>query len=163
MAKALKTNVARILEAAGISHELLGYDAADGDIDAAAVAKKIGEEPGALFKTLVGRTDKGVFVFCIPGDRELDLKKAAHAAEGKKVELVAVKDLLPLTGYVRGGCSPVGMKRPYPLFLDKTSETRKTVIVSGGRIGTQIRLAPADLARITGAELVDLTVGEEPS
>jgi Cys-tRNA(Pro)/Cys-tRNA(Cys) deacylase len=163
MAKALKTNVARILEAAGIYHEVIGYDAADGDIDATAVAKKIGVEPGALFKTLVGRTDKGIFVFCVPGDRDLDLKKAAHAAGGKKLELLAVKELLPLTGYVRGGCSPIGMKKPYPLFIDSSAKGRDLVVVSGGRIGIQIRIDPKDLIRITGAEFADLSVGANPA
>jgi len=153
-----KTNAVRLVEAKGIAHEIFTYEAEDGVIDAAGVAGKLGLDPSSLFKTLVARAERNVYVFCIPGDAELDLKKAAKAAGEKKVELAAVKELLPLTGYVRGGCSPVGMKKAYPLFIDETAELFDAVVVSGGAIGMQIRLAPADLVALTGAVLADLTV-----
>ncbi len=158
MTKHQKTNAVRLVEAKGIAHEIFTYEAEDGVIDAAGVAGKLGLDPSSLFKTLVARAERNVYVFCIPGDAELDLKKAAKAAGEKKVELAAVKELLPLTGYVRGGCSPVGMKKAYPLFIDETAELFDAVVVSGGAIGMQIRLAPADLVALTGAVLADLTV-----
>jgi Cys-tRNA(Pro)/Cys-tRNA(Cys) deacylase len=149
--KRQKTNALRILETAGIAHEVYTYDAADGRIDAAAVAEKLGKNPNEFFKTLVARGGKNIYVFCIPGDGELDLKKAARAAGEKKIELVAVKELLPLTGYVRGGCSPVGMKKAYPLFLDAQAEGRDRIIISGGAIGVQVSLDPRELVKIIGA------------
>jgi Cys-tRNA(Pro)/Cys-tRNA(Cys) deacylase len=160
MAKNQKTNVARLLEAAGISHELYTYDASDGKIDVNAVAEKLKKDPSEFFKTLVARGGKNIYVFCIPGNAELDLKKAARAAGEKKIELVAVKELLPLTGYVRGGCSPIGMKKKYPLFLDAQAEGRGRIIVSAGLIGVQVSLAPADLLAITGACTADLTAND---
>jgi Cys-tRNA(Pro)/Cys-tRNA(Cys) deacylase len=157
--KKQKTNVIRLLEAAGITHEVYTYDAADGKIDAASVAEKLGKNPSELFKTLVARGGKNIYVFCIPANGELDLKKAALAAGEKKIELVQVKELLPLTGYVRGGCSPIGMKKKYPLFLDARAEGRDRIIVSGGLIGVQVSLPPADLPGITGASTADLCAG----
>ncbi|MDR3201440.1 MAG: Cys-tRNA(Pro) deacylase [Spirochaetales bacterium] len=154
--KKQKTNVIRLLEAAGIAHEVYTYDASDGKIDAAAVAEKLGKAPSEFFKTLVARGGKNIYVFCVPGNGELDLKKAAQAAREKKIELVAVKELLPLTGYVRGGCSPIGMKKKYPLFLDAQAEGRGRIIVSGGLVGVQVSTAPADLLAITGASTADL-------
>ena len=107
MTKHQKTNAVRLVEAKGVAHEIFTYEAEDGVIDAVGVAEKLGLDPASLFKTLVARAERNVYVFCIPGNEELDLKKAAKAAGEKRVELVAVKELLPLTGYVRGGCSPV--------------------------------------------------------
>jgi Cys-tRNA(Pro)/Cys-tRNA(Cys) deacylase len=151
MAKHQKTNAIRILEAAGITHEVYTYDAADGKIDVKAVAEKLGKSPSEFFKTLVARGGKNIYVFCVPGGAELDLKKAAKAAGEKKIELAAVKELFPLTGYVRGGCSPVGMKKQYPLFVDIQAQGRDRIIVSGGAIGVQVSLAPENLLRVTGA------------
>jgi Cys-tRNA(Pro)/Cys-tRNA(Cys) deacylase len=156
MAKQIKTNAVRLLEAAGIPHSVLVYDPSDGRIDAASVAEKLGESPGALFKTLVARAERNIYVFCIPGNAELDLKKAARAAGQKKIELIAVKELLPLTGYVRGGCSPLGMKKAYPLFVDADAGDREYIVISGGALGIQIRLGPGDLLTITGAATADL-------
>jgi len=158
VAKHQKTNAVRLLEAKGIAHEIFTYEAEDGVIDAVGVAGKLGLDPSSLFKTLVARAERNVYVYCIPGNAELDLKKAAKAAGEKKVELVAVKELLPLTGYIRGGCSPVGMKKAYPLFLEETAVLFDAVVVSGGAVGMQIRLAPTDLADLTGAVFADLTV-----
>lgn len=158
MTKHQKTNAVRLVEAKGVAHEIFTYEAEDGVIDAVGVAEKLGLDPASLFKTLVARAERNVYVFCIPGNEELDLKKAAKAAGEKRVELVAVKELLPLTGYVRGGCSPVGMKKAFPLFLDETAELFDSVIVSGGAVGLQIRLAPADLVALTGAVFADLAV-----
>ena len=109
----------------------------------------------------MARAANNVYVFCIPGNGELDLKKAARAAGEKKIELAAVKDLLPLTGYVRGGCSPLGMKKAHPLFIDAAAEGRESVVISGGAVGIQVRLDPRDLMRISGAVPADLTTGPD--
>jgi Cys-tRNA(Pro)/Cys-tRNA(Cys) deacylase len=151
-----KTNAIRILEAAGISHTVYTYSAGDGRIDAAAVAEKLGKNLSEFFKTLLTRGGRNIYVFCIPGSEELDLKKAAKAAGEKKIDLTAVRELVPLTGYVRGGCSPVGMKKHYPLFIDACARDRERIIVSGGAIGIQVSLAPGDLLSVTGARYADL-------
>jgi Cys-tRNA(Pro)/Cys-tRNA(Cys) deacylase len=151
-----KTNAIRILEAGGIAYTVYTYSAADGRIDVAAVAEKLGKDPSEFFKTLLTRGGKNIYVFCIPGSGELDLKKAAKAAGEKKIDLTAVRELVPLTGYVRGGCSPVGMKKRYPLFIDACAEGREKIIVSGGAIGVQVSLAPGDLLRLTGARYASL-------
>jgi Cys-tRNA(Pro)/Cys-tRNA(Cys) deacylase len=158
-----KTNAIRILEAAGIEHTIYTYDAGDGKIDLGAVAEKIGKSPSELFKTLVARGGKNIYVFCVCGVGELDLKKAAKAAGEKKIELAAVRELLPLTGYVRGGCSPVGMKKNYPVFIDAQAEGRDRIIVSGGAIGVQVSLAPEDLLCLTSARFADLCAGGSSS
>jgi Cys-tRNA(Pro)/Cys-tRNA(Cys) deacylase len=157
MLKNQKTNVVRLLEAAGISHEVYTYDTCDGRIDVAAVAEKLGKDPADFFKTLVARSGRNIYVFCIPGGGELDLKKAARAAGVKKIELVAVKELLPLTGYVRGGCSPLGMKKIYPLFIDTQAEGRGRIIVSAGAVGIQVSVSPEDLIGLTCAVIAGLT------
>ena len=153
----IKTNASRILEAAGIKHILREYDVTDGKIDGPSVARKVGVEPERVFKTLVtvGKA-RGVLVFVIPVSFELDLKKAAAAADEKFVEMIKAKDLEPLTGYVHGGCSPVGMKKPYPLFIEETATLHDTIVVSAGRVGSQMELSPEDLARETGATFADL-------
>jgi Cys-tRNA(Pro)/Cys-tRNA(Cys) deacylase len=156
-----KTNAIRILEATGIAHTVYTYSAGDGKIDVASVAEKLGKAPSEFFKTLLARGGKNIYVFCIPGGGELDLKKAAKAAGEKKIELTAVRELLPLTGYVRGGCSPVGMKKRYPVFIDDQAENREWIIVSGGMPGVQVSLAPGDLLRLTGARYASLCAGED--
>jgi len=153
-----KTNVIRILENKRIPHQVLVYDPSDGRIDALSVAGKLGEAPENLFKTLVGRSEEGVEVFCIPGPAELDLKKAARAAGAKKVELVSVKELQPLTGYVRGGCSPIGMKKAYPLYIDTACTQHEYIVISGGALGVQVRISPQDLLALTGAVQANLCV-----
>ncbi len=154
----MKTNATRILEAKHIPHEQISYDNSDGAIDAIAVADKIGAEHEQVFKTLVARGDKtGLCVFCIPGPFELDLKKAATASGNKKVELIAVKELLPLTGYIRGGCSPIGMKKQYPTWIDETAQLYERIYVSAGAHGAQLLIAPSYLADVVDASFADLT------
>jgi Cys-tRNA(Pro)/Cys-tRNA(Cys) deacylase len=152
-----KTNALRILDAAGVPYSVHEYDPSDGQIDGLSVAAKIGREPENVFKTLVtaGKTS-GLNVFVIPVEYELDLKKVAAAAGDKYIELIKAKDLEPQTGYVHGGCSPVGMKKQFPTFIEETAQLLETIIVSAGRIGLQAELAPDALAAVTGAEFCDL-------
>jgi len=147
-----KTNAARILDAAGVRYELREYEIDEADLSAPRVADAIGMPPEQVFKTLVVRGDrKGVLLACIPANSELDLKALACASGNKKVELVAVKEVLGLTGYIRGGVSPIGARKPYPLYLDETAEIWDLISVSAGLRGLQMLLSPADLARITTA------------
>ena len=157
MAKQAKTNVMRVLDKAGVHYLPHYYDCADGAIDGVSVAHKLGQDPAAVFKTLVTRGGKsGFFVFVIPVGKELNLKKAAAAAGEKSVEMLHVKELLPTTGYIRGGCSPIGMKKAFPTFFDASLEGLETVTVSGEKPGTQVELAPADLLRLTGGSVAAL-------
>ena len=150
MAKEAKTNAMRMLDSAGIAYTLHTYDASDGHIDGVAVAKKCNEDPDMVYKTLVTKgNDNEHYVFVIPVAEELDLKACAKTVGVKSVEMVHVKDLLKLTGYVRGGCSPVGMKKKFTTVYDETVVLFDTILVSGGRIGTQIEAAPDDLIKIT--------------
>ena len=152
-----KTNAVRLLETREIRFRLAEYQVEEDGLDAVSVAGKIGAEPERVFKTLVARGDGGqVLVFCVPGSGELDLKKAARVAGVKKVEMVRASELLPLTGYVRGGCSPIGMRKPYPTWIDETAGLFETVFVSAGVRGLQIELAPADLASLCEAPLADV-------
>lgn len=145
-----KTNAVRILEAAGIHYELREYEVEEDDLSAPRVAEKIGMPSEQVFKTLVARGDRtGVLIACIPANTELDLKALASASGNKKVELVAVREVLGLTGYIRGGVSPVGTKKPYPFYLDETADLWDVISVSAGVRGCQMLLAPDDLARIT--------------
>ena len=158
MANAVKTNAVRLLEHAGIGHILHEYDISDGKIDALSMAEKMGISPDMLFKTLVTvNPAKEYFVFVIPGSATLDLKKAAKVSNSKSIEMIPQKNLLPLTGYVHGGCSPVGMKKLFPTFIDETAILYETICVSGGRVGLNIAIAPEDLAGVTAAEFLDLT------
>jgi Cys-tRNA(Pro)/Cys-tRNA(Cys) deacylase len=152
-----KTNALRIIEAAGIPHGVREYDVSDGKLDGVSVAQKVNVPPERLFKTLVtaGKTT-GINVFVIPCEYELDLKKAASAAKDKYVEMIKSRELEPLTGYVHGGCSPVGMKKPFPVFIEETACLHENIVVSAGKIGLQTELAPEDLARLTGAVFCDL-------
>ena len=152
-----KTNALRILEAVNIAFTAREYDVSDGEISGVAVAEKIGQEPWRVFKTLVteGKTT-GLNVFVIPSNVELDLKKAARAAGDKSIEMIKSRELEPRTGYVHGGCSPIGMKKQFPTFIDETAQLYGTINVSGGRIGLQVELSPSDLARLTGAAFCDL-------
>ena len=152
-----KTNAVRLVEKAGIAHEELTYDTADGLISGTDVARKMGQDPACVYKTLVCSGAKGPLVFVIPVERELDLKAAAAAAGEKSVAMLPQKQLLPTTGYVHGGCSPVGMKKSFPTFLDQAAKERPFIIVSAGKIGFQIKLAPQDLADLVGASFVPLT------
>ena len=152
-----KTNALRIVEAAGIEFVVHEYDVSDGRIDGLSAAEKIGRAPEAVFKTLVtvGKMT-GLNVFIIPVECELDLKKAAVAADDKNIEMIKSRELEPKTGYVHGGCSPVGMKKAFPTYIEETAQLMDTITVSAGRVGLQMELAPADLKALTAAEFKDL-------
>ncbi|MFN0086223.1 MAG: Cys-tRNA(Pro) deacylase [Blastocatellia bacterium] len=153
----MKTLAARILDQLRIPYELRAYEVNEDELDAVTVARKVGMPPEATFKTLVARGDKtGILMACVPGDAELDLKKIAAATGNKKVELVAVKEIQSLTGYIRGGVSPLGTKKKFPLFLDETAILHDQISVSAGQRGLQIILAPLDLQRAAEAMLADL-------
>lgn len=148
-----KTNAMRMLDRAKVNYEFFTYDASDGHIDGASVARKMGQDPKQVYKTLVTQGHSGEhFVFVIPVEEELDLKKAAKAVGEKNVEMIAVADLLKTTGYIRGGCSPIGMKKPFKTVVDDSALALDKIYVSGGRIGLQILLSPADLQKTVGAE-----------
>jgi Cys-tRNA(Pro)/Cys-tRNA(Cys) deacylase len=152
-----KTNAMCLLEAAQISFSAHEYDVSDGEISGVAVAVKIGQEPERVFKTLVTEGKKtGLNVFVIPCNCELDLKKAALAAGDKYIAMIKSRELEPQTGYVHGGCSPVGMKKLFSTFIDETAALQETIFVSGGRVGLQIEVAPSDLAKMTHAVFCDL-------
>lgn len=153
-----KTNALRLIEQAGIPCREAFYEFDESDLSGLHAARAIGLPPEQVFKTLVARGERGgILVFCIPVSCELDLKKAAKAAGEKKVELVHVKELLGLTGYIRGGCSPVGMKKKYPTYMDETAILFEEIAVSAGARGHQMILPPEPLARFVQAELLDLT------
>ena len=154
---ATKTNAVRLVQQAKISCREAFYDFDEKDLSGIHAAQAIGMPQEQVFKTLVARGEKtGINVFCIPVCCELDLKKAAKAAGDKNMELVAVKDLLNLTGYIRGGCSPVGMKKKYPTFLDETAVLWDEIAVSAGARGHQMIVPPEDLAELVSAEFVDI-------
>jgi Cys-tRNA(Pro)/Cys-tRNA(Cys) deacylase len=152
-----KTNAIRFLEMHDIVFESVSYEVDENDFSGEAVAQKVGADPDTVFKTLVCRGDKTVHVvFCIPVTTDLDLKKAASASGNKKVEMIKVKDLFPLTGYYRGGCSPVGMKKQLPTYIDETAQLFDKIYVSAGVRGQQMRLSPDDLLNTVGAAYADL-------
>ena len=157
MAKIKKTNAMRLLEKEGIDFETITYGTKDGKIDGISVAAKIGREPEWVFKTLVAEGASGDhLVFVIPVTSELDLKKAAKVSGEKKVQMIHVKDILKLTGYIRGGCSPIGMKKHFPTFMDQSAEALGKIVVSGGMIGLQMELSPADLIIASSGSYADL-------
>lgn len=162
-----KTNVARLLDKAGVSYELIPYEVDENNLAADHVAAELGEDVNRVFKTLVlkgvfpGRNAAnsnaaGHFVCVIPGNGEVDLKKAAKAAGAKKADLIPMKELLPLTGYIRGGCCPIGMKKPFPTYFHSTALDFDTIYVSAGQRGLQLRINPNDLISFVGASVVDL-------
>jgi len=155
-----KTNVMRLLDQKKVPYVPRQYDVGDGALDAVTAAERLGVEPWACFKTLVtvGASKKN-YVFVIPGPAELDLKAAAKAAGEKSIEMLKQAQLLPLTGYVHGGCSPIGMKKRFPTFLDASAQALAQITVSAGRIGHQVSLAPADLAAFVGAQFVPVAKG----
>ncbi len=154
----MKTIAARILDSRGIEYELRAYEVNEDELDAITVARKVDMPPEATFKTLVARGDRsGVVMACIPGDQELDLKKLASVTGCKKIDLVQVKEILGLTGYIRGGVSPLGSKKKYPLFIDETVILHDRISVSAGQRGLQMILAPQDLIDASDARLADLT------
>jgi Cys-tRNA(Pro)/Cys-tRNA(Cys) deacylase len=152
-----KTNAARLLDAKGISYELAEYEVDENDLSAVSLAKKIGQNIDEIFKTLVLRGDKtGVFVVVVPGNVEVDLKKAAKVSGNKSVAMVHQKELLGLTGYIRGGCSPLGMKKPYPVYIHESCILFDSIYVSAGQRGLQLKLKPEDLVKMTGAVVCDV-------
>lgn len=152
-----KTNAIRILEAKNIVFEVRSYQVDENDLSGITVAKKINADPETVFKTLVCAGDKtGNVVFCIPVVTELNLKKAASTSNNKKVEMIRMNDLLPLTGYVRGGCSPIGMKKLFPTFIDETAQLFEKIFVSAGTRGMQIEIIPNDLLNSIDGVYADL-------
>ena len=152
-----KTNAIRILESHKIKFETFSYEVDETDLSGEAVALKVGADPETVFKTLVCFGDKtGHVVFCIPVTQELNLKKTASASGNKKVEMIKLKDLLPLTGYIRGGCSPIGMKKLFPTFIDETAQLFEKIYVSAGVRGTQMKLNTDDLIKMVDGSYADL-------
>ncbi len=155
--KHTKTNAVRLLEAAGIKFGTQEYEVDENDLAAQHVADSLGEDIRCVFKTIVLHGERtGHFVCVVPGNCEIDLKKAAAVAGDKKAELIPMKELLPLTGYIRGGCSPVGMKKPFPKFFHSTALDFDSIYVSAGMRGLQLRIAPKDLIDFIGAGVADI-------
>ena len=153
-----KTNALRLLTQAGVPYRTASYEYDESDLSGSKAARAIGMPEEQVFKTLVARGEKrGILVFCIPVCCTLDLKKAAKAAGDKKVELVHMNELLPLTGYIRGGCSPVGMKKAYPTFIDETAQLYDEIAVSAGARGQQVILPPQELIDYAQMDVCDLT------
>ncbi|MGN0675826.1 MAG: Cys-tRNA(Pro) deacylase [Oscillospiraceae bacterium] len=154
-----KTNAMRLLEAAGIPFRTAEYEVDENDLSGVHVAEQLGQPPEQVFKTLVLKGERtGYFVCCIPVNAELDLKKAAKAAGDKKCEMLHVKDLLGITGYIRGGCSPVGMKKKFPTFIDETAILFDEIAVSAGVRGAQMIVEPNALCGYVGAKMLELTL-----
>ncbi len=155
----LKTNVLRLLETSGIPFQWHEFDVSDGKLDARTCAERIGALPDQVFKTLVttGAVPRTYFVFVIPATGELDLKKAARACGQKYVEMLPQKELLPLTGYVHGGCSPIGQKKLFPTYLDETAQLFERIYVSGGHVGLNVEVPPDALREFVHAQYADLT------
>ncbi len=154
-----KTNAARLLDKAKISYELIPYEVDENDLAVGHVADELGEDINQVFKTLVLHGDKcGYFVCVIPGNMEVDLKAAAKTAGAKKAEMIPMKELLPLTGYIRGGCSPIGMKKSFPTFFHSSINDFDMVFVSAGVRGLQFKIAPADLIKYTRGKVADIAV-----
>ena len=152
-----KTNAMRLLDAANISYEVKEYPVDEGDLSGVHVAKVLNQSPDSVFKTLVLKGEKnGFLVCCIPVNQELDLKKVAKVAKDKKVDMIPMKDLLKTTGYIRGGCSPIGMKKKFPTYMDETAILFDKIAVSGGVRGTQIIIEPNDLIAYVDITTCDL-------
>lgn len=157
MANISKTNAARLLDAAGISYELVPYIVDETDLSVGHVAEQLGEDIEQVFKTLVLRGDKnGMFVCVMPGDMEVDLKVAAKISGNKNCDMLHVKELLPTTGYIRGGCSPIGMKKQFPTFIYESALLYDYIYVSAGIRGLQIKISPQDLIRFVDAQIYPL-------
>lgn len=159
MAKTKKTNVMRILDKHKIPYTTKAYDYSEDDLSGVHAAAELGMDPDQVFKTLVGQGNKtGPVVFCIPSDKELDLKKAAACSGNKSVHLLHVKELPGLTGYLRGGCSPIGMKKQFPTYIDATADHYDTISLSAGMRGQQVLVAPQAVADLIGASFHELTL-----
>ena len=154
-----KTNAVRMVEAAGVPYSMYTYEAPDGFLDGVSVATALGQDMRQVFKTLVTvGSSRENYVCVIPVDRELDLKKAARHFGEKKLEMIPARDITKVTGYIKGGCSPIGMKKQYPTFIDSTASDFEKIYVSAGQRGLQLCLDPRELAAFVGAELCDVTV-----
>lgn len=154
-----KTNVARLLDKAKVAYQLVPYEVDENDLSATHVADQLGENVAQVFKTLVLHGDKsGYFVCVIPGADEVDLKKAAKVSSNKSCEMIPVKELLPLTGYIRGGCSPIGMKKQFPTYIDESALQYEAISLSAGMRGQQVLVAPQDVAQLIHAEFHQLTM-----
>jgi Cys-tRNA(Pro)/Cys-tRNA(Cys) deacylase len=152
-----KTNAARILDSAGIQYELLAYEVDESDLSAVTVASKIQQDVDCVFKTLVLKGDRsGILVCIIPGSAELDLKKVCRISGNKSAAMIPMKEILEITGYIRGGCSPVGMKKLYATYIDETCALFESIFVSAGVRGLQFKINPSDLIRITESKVGDL-------
>ena len=159
MAKKIeKTTAARLLDRAKIGYELIPYRVDEDNLAATHVAEELGEDIATVFKTLVLRGDRtGLFVCVVPGDHEVDLKSAARISSNKSAELIAMKELLPTTGYIRGGCSPIGMKKALPTYIHSTALNYQRIYISAGLRGLQIAIAPNDLISFVGAHVADIS------
>lgn len=156
--KIQKTNAMRLLDSAGLDYEMASYDYDESDLSGVHAAKELGVSPEIVFKTLVTRGDgNAFFVFVIPVAESLDLKKAAKSSGNKKIEMIHVKEILDITGYIRGGCSPIGMKKLYPTYIDETATLYEKIYFSAGKRGVQIILDPSELADITHGIFADIT------
>ena len=157
MAKIAKTNAARLLDQKKINYQLIPYLVDEQHLDATHVAESLGEDIKQVFKTLVLKGDKsGYFICVIPGNHEVDLKKAAKVSGNKNCDLIPMKELLPTTGYIRGGCSPIGMKKPFPTYIHSTAADFDHIYISAGVRGLQIQITPNDLITVSNANLCDL-------
>ena len=155
--KLIKTNAIRILDSNKINYEIITYDSKDNKIDGISVANKIGIDKDYVFKTLVTKgTRCELYVFVIPVDKELNLKEAANLTKEKKVEMINVKDIMKYTGYIRGGCSPIGQKKKYKTFIDESAKSLDFIIISAGKIGYQVKINPVDLVNIVYGEFKHL-------
>jgi Cys-tRNA(Pro)/Cys-tRNA(Cys) deacylase len=155
----LKTNVMRVLDKAGISYNTYTYNSSDGLIDGVSVAEKIGRPVDSLYKTLVTQgASREYYVFVIPVAHELDLKAAARAVGEKAIEMIKITDINKVTGYIRGGCSPIGMKKDYKTVLDSSCMSLNTFIISAGKIGHQIELSPKELVRLINCSIDSITI-----
>ncbi|MCH5223932.1 MAG: Cys-tRNA(Pro) deacylase [Muribaculaceae bacterium] len=153
-----KTNASRILDRLGIKYELVEYKVDPEHLEASHVAEELGEDIETVYKTLVLRGDKnGIFVCVIRGDQEVDLKKAARISENKKAAMIHLKELQPLTGYIRGGCTSIGMKKNYPVFIDENALIHPFIYISAGKRGLQLKLSPTDLVKAANATVGDIS------
>ncbi len=158
MMKITKTNAARLLDKAKINYTLVPYEVDENNLAADHIAKELGEDINQVFKTLTLRGDKsGVFVCVVPGNREVDLKKAAKVSGNKNCDMLPLKELLPTTGYIRGGCSPIGLKKPYPVFIDQTALQYDNIYISAGQRGLQLHMAPTDIQKAVNATIADVS------
>lgn len=156
--KTEKTNAARLLDRAKIEYALIPYEVDESDLAATHVAEQLGEDIATVFKTLVLKGDRTGHIVCVvPGDHEVDLKAAARVSGNKWVEMIPMKELLPTTGYIRGGCSPIGMKKRLPTYIHSSAMEHKAIYISAGVRGLQIRIAPADLISYVGAEVAHIS------